>query len=164
MKLAGIILVFCACVFGGTAVAGKYLSVLKGVERAERLVGAMIDGVRLEHRTMSEILEGVLNTDEETKALVSSVLKNSEGKRIVLKKDTAEKSGFCTDEEANKLLEEAFEIFGKTTAEEQIKSLEQIQSSLRKRHELLLKPTYERAKLARSMGVIAGFLAVVILV
>ena len=154
MKLAGIILVFCACIFGGTAVAGKYLSVLKGIERAERLVGAMIDGVRLEHRTMVEILEGVLNTDEETEALVSSVLK----------KDTAEKSGFCTDEEANKLLEEAFEIFGRTTADEQIKSLEHIQSGLRKRHELLSKPTYERAKLARSMGVIAGFLAAVILV
>ncbi len=164
MKLFGIALVFLAFVFGGAALARKYISVLEGVERAEKLVAAFADGVRREHGTMEEILRSVLETDDKTDYFINDVLKNSAGKRIVLKKGTAAETGFCSDEFANKLLFEAFNIFGKTDAAEQALYLEHIRSSLCKRHEQLAKPTYERAKLARSFGVIAGFLAAVILI
>ena len=164
MKLFGIALVFLAFVFGGVVLARKYISVLEGVERAEKLVAAFADGVRREHGTMEEILRSVLETDDKTDYFINDVLKNSAGKRIVLKKGTAAETGFCSDGFANKLLFEAFDIFGKTDAAEQALYLEHIRSSLRKRHEQLLQPTYERAKLARSFGVIAGFLAAVILI
>lgn len=164
MKLLGILLVFTACIFGGAALARRYISVLEGVERAEKLVAALADGVRREHGTMEEILRGVLKTDDKTECFISAVFKNSAGKRIVLKKEITEKTGFCSDGFANKLLLEAFDIFGKTDAAEQALRLEHIQSSLCKRREQLTKPTYERAKLARSFGVIAGFLAAVILI
>ncbi len=164
MKLFGIALVFLSFVFGGAVLARRYISVLEGVERAEKLVAALADGVRREHGTMEEILRGVLKTDDKTECFVNAVLKNSAGKRIVLKKETAAETGFCSDGFANKLLLEAFDFFGKTDAAEQALRLEHIQSSLCKRREQLTKPTYERAKLARSFGVIAGFLAAVILI
>lgn len=164
MKLLGILLVFAACIFGGAALARRYISVLEGVERAEKLVAALADGVRREHGTMEEILCSVLKTDDKTDCFINAVLKNSAGKRIVLKRETAAETGFCSDGFANKLLLEAFDIFGKTDAVEQVLRLEHIQSSLYKRREQLLKPTYERAKLARSFGVLAGFLAAVILI
>lgn len=164
MKLFGILLVFTACVFGGAAAAERYRALPLGAERAERLVAAMISGIKNEHGTLDEILHGVLKTDEKTDEFVSSVLKSSAGKRIVLKKGEAAKIGFCRDEAAAELLEEAFEIFGKTAAQEQIKSLEHVREKLAERQSSLSQPCCERAKLARSFGVIAGFLAAVILI
>ena len=96
MKLFGIALVFLAFVFGGAALARKYISVLEGVERAEKLVAAFADGVRREHGTMEEILRSVLETDDKTDYFINDVLKNSAGKRIVLKKGTAAETGFCS--------------------------------------------------------------------
>ena len=82
---------------------------------------------------------------------------------IMLKKEIASETGFCSDDYTNKLLQEAFDIFGKTTAEEQISRLKHIRGGIITRREELLQPSLQKAKLSRSFGIIAGLLAAVIL-
>lgn len=164
IRFFGIMLVFLSCVFGGAAAAKKQLSVLEGIERAEKLVSAIIEGILSERSTMTEILQGIVGENEKTDGFICSVLKNSAGKRIVLKKEIVERTGFCSDGPTAKALEETFEIFGTAAAEEQVHRLKHIQNGIAKRREQLLKPVLERARLARSFGAIAGLLAAVILI
>ena len=112
---------------------------------------------------MEEILQSAKGMDEKTDVFIDAVLKNSEGKRIMLKKEIASETGFCSDDYTNKLLQEAFDIFGKTTAEEQISRLKHIRGGIITRREELLQPSLQKAKLSRSFGIIAGLLAAVIL-
>ena len=82
---------------------------------------------------------------------------------VMLKKEIASETGFCSDDYTNKLLQEAFDIFGKTTAEEQISRLKHICGGIITRSEELLQPSLQKAKLSRSFGIIAGLLAAAIL-
>ena len=163
MKLLGIVLVFLSFVFCGIAASKKYLSLTEGIEKAEKLINTIIDGILNDRSTMEEILQRVKVMDEKTDVFIDAVLKNSEGKRIMLKKEIASETGFCSDDYTNKLLQEAFDIFGKTTAEEQISRLKHIRGGIITRREELLQPSLQKAKLSRSFGIIAGLLAAVIL-
>ena len=163
MKLLGIVLVFLSFVFCGIAASKKYLSLTEGIEKAEKLINTIIDGILNDRSTMEEILQRAKGMDEKTDVFIDAVLKNSEGKRIMLKKEIASETGFCSDDYTNKLLQEAFDIFGKTTAEEQISRLKHIRGGIIIRREELLQPSLQKAKLSRSFGIIAGLLAAVIL-
>ena len=135
----------------------------EGIEKAEKLINTIIDGILNDRSTMEEILQRAKGMDEKTDVFIDAVLKNSEGKRIMLKKEIASETGFCSDDYTNKLLQEAFDIFGKTTAEEQISRLKHIRGGIITRREELLQPSLQKAKLSRSFGIIAGLLAAVIL-
>ena len=156
-------LVFLSFVFCGIAASKKYLSLTEGIEKAEKLINTIIDGILNDRSTMEEILQRAKGMDEKTDVFIDAVLKNSEGKRIMLKKEIASETGFCSDDYTNKLLQEAFDIFGKTTAEEQISRLKHIRGGIITRREELLQPSLQKAKLSRSFGIIAGLLAAVIL-
>ena len=153
MKLFGIVLVFLSFVFGGIAVSKNYLSLTEGIEKAEKLINTIIDGILNDRSTMEEILQRAKGMDEKTDVFIDAVLK----------KEIAEETGFCSDDYTNKLLQEAFDIFGKTTAEEQISRLKHIRGGIITRREELLQPSLQKAKLSRSFGIIAGLLAAVIL-
>ena len=90
MKLLGIVLVFLSFVFCGIAASKKYLSLTEGIEKAEKLINTIIDGILNDRSTMEEILQRAKGMDEKTDVFIDAVLKNSEGKRIVLKKEIAE--------------------------------------------------------------------------
>lgn len=163
MKFVGEVLVFAAFTAAGFIVGKKYISLLDGIERAEEFIGGLILGLSDERQTLSEILEHMSGKDKATDVFIGFLQNSSKGKRIYFKNDYAVKSGFCNDDYSNKLVAKAFDIFGKTTAEEQTASLKRIRAMLVKRYDELSEAVRQKAKLSQSFGVLAGFAAVIIL-
>lgn len=163
MKLVGIILVFAAFTVTGFVMGRKYTSLLDGIERAEEFVEELITGIADERQTILEILENIHRNDEATAAFIQILKNTSKGKMICFKHNYAVESGFCIDDYSNKLVEKAFNIFGKTTAHEQTACLKRIRAMLAKRYDELSDSVTQKAKLSRSFGVLTGFAVAIIL-
>ena len=95
MKLLGIVLVFLSFVFCGIAASKKYLSLTEGIEKAEKLINTIIDGILNDRSTMEEILQRAKGMDEKTDVFIDAVLKNSEGKELCSKKKLRQKRDFA---------------------------------------------------------------------
>lgn len=159
MKILGIAFVFSATSFAGFFAGERYLSMLKGIKRAESFIANVILGLQSERQTLTEIFESTANScDEQTKKFIDMLDLKSLG-------DASKKAseyGFCSEKTANSILSEAFFVLGKYSAAEQIKELEFCRSKLASLYEKSEENFRSKAKLSGYSGVLAGiFLAII---
>ncbi len=161
MKLVGLVAVLIAAGAAGFYAGDKYLSVLKGIKRTDRLISQIILGLQSEHQTLGEIFENASeNGDLSTKNFLQniSVSNLAEGAKI------AKKCDFCRDKTAIAILSEAFGILGKYSAEQQIEELNFCRNKLRALYENSEEQILAKAKLSRCFGILAGAFIFIMLI
>ena len=160
MKLIGIALIFSSATAVGFFISDKYLSMLKGIKRADILLKNIILGLQNERQTLSQIFENASACgDEKTKQFIA-IIKIRDLENIG---KSASECGFCSNSTANSILSEAFFVLGKYSAEEQIKELSFCRSKLQALFEKSEETLYMKAKLSRYSGVLAGAFFAIIL-
>ena len=160
MKLVGIVMIASALSAGGFFAGEKYFSVLKGIDRADKLLGNIILGLQSERMTIEEIFENAVKTgDETTKNFIENLSPQETGNAAKI----AYECGFCKNDTANSILSEAFFVLGRYSAEEQVKEIEFCRRKLKNLYEKSEEPFLMKAKLARYSGVLAGIFAAIVL-
>ncbi|MBQ7874841.1 MAG: hypothetical protein IJ306_06780 [Oscillospiraceae bacterium] len=159
MKLFGITMIFAAAAAAGFLAEEKYLSMLKGIKRAENLMVNFILGLKSERLTLSEIFENAVSSgDEKTKRFIMNIPLQ----KLEDAPEISEKCGFCNDRTANSILGEAFCMLGKYSADEQISELEFCRNRFRSLYEKNEEPYKMKAKLSRYAGILSGIFFAII--
>ncbi len=161
MKILGLLMVLVSACGIGFYIGEKYISQLKGVKKAEKLVGNIILGLQSERLTLSEIFENIaVSGDLSTQSFIENLSFNN----LSTVSKTAEESGFCCDKEAILILNEAFSVLGKYSAEEQIKELLFSREKLKRLYEKNEEDIKNKAKLSRCSGALAGVFIFIVLI
>ena len=161
MKFFGLILLFSAFSLVGFLKANSYLSSLKDIKRAEFLIKNIGLCIKKENMSVGKIFEICsLECDEKTKIFLDSISPKDFGNVIFF----SQKSNFCKDKTANRILQEAFLVLGKYSAAEQLSELEFCRKKLLNLYEKSEDSLKNKAKLFRSLGVLCGMLFVIILI
>lgn len=161
MKLIGTAMIITACSCVGMLLSKEYISVLKGIERAEKLIKNISACLENENMSIPEIFEyiSVLGDDKTNEFIENIRIGNMDNTS-----ETAEQCGFCTDDEAKNILSEAFSVLGKSSASEQIKELDFCRNRLKSIRESKAEEIISKAKFARRIGFTAGVFAAVVLI
>jgi len=165
MKTIGIILILISLSATGAVIGENYLSMLKGIKRAESFLSTLLIGLENGRLSIYEMLDSAVSGgDKETIAFVGILSKNIVPGAETLNKKELYDSGFCKDKIAASAVLEAISILGKCSAEEQIEKIKYCRENIRKRYETSFEIYRQKAKLSRCSGVLAGLLAAVIFI
>jgi len=161
MKLLGIILIFFSFACGGIISGNRYILFLEEIKRAEMLLKNIIFCLKKERMTVLEILDkcSVL-CDEKTKDFLFGITPKNFPEIGKL----AEKRNFCSEKNANYILQEAFSVLGKYSAEDQISELEFCRKKLENLYLKNEENFISKARLLKNSGFLAGAFFVIILV
>ncbi len=161
MKLLGIIMVLISASGVGFYIGSKYISVLKGIKRAENFIGSIILELKNERLTLSQMFENAAALGDMS---TQSFIKNLSFQNLNNISKIALESGFCPDESALAVLNEAFSVLGKYSAADQITELEFCKNKLHSIYEKNEENLLAKAKLSRSFGILSGiFFAIILL-
>lgn len=161
MKLIGIFIIFSACSLTGFMYSQKYKLKIDEIKRAEVFIKTIVFCLKNDHMSTPEIFDCIYSScDETTKKFVESIRKNCFNNI----EETAKECGFCCDKSTIQILNEAFFVFGKYSAEEQIYELEICRNKLKSLYEKNFDSLSTKSKLSLRFGVICGLLFVLILI
>ncbi|MBR3962908.1 MAG: stage III sporulation protein AB [Oscillospiraceae bacterium] len=161
MKIFGLALLFSAFLYSGFFIGSRYISALKEIERSGNLLKNIIFCLKKENMTVSKIFETCsLESDGETKNFILSLSpKNFDNIEIL-----SAKTNFCKVKSANRILQEAFSVLGKYSADEQLSEIEFCRKKLINLYEKSEEPFKSKAKLFRYFGILAGAFFVIIFI
>lgn len=161
MKLLGIMFVFVSVFSIGLVFSKRQLSVLKGIERAEKHLGNILLDIKNEHLTTAEIFNKICTEEDfETKeffSLISPEKLNDTSK-------IAYQCGFIKNKTAADIFGEAFSVLGKYSVEDQEKEIEFCRNKLNFLYKKSEDEIKTRAKLIAYSGFFGGILAAILLI
>ena len=161
MKFYGLILLFSAFSLVGFLKANSYLSSLKDIKRAEFLIKNIGMCIKKENMSVGKIFEICsLECDEKTKIFLDSISPKDFGNVIFF----SQKSNFCKDKTANRILQEAFLVLGKYSAAEQLSELEFCRKKANELYSKSENDLLSKAKIFKYSGILAGIFLVIILI
>ena len=161
MKYIGIAILFSAFSFLGFSEAKKCILAIESIKRAEFLLKNIVFCLKKERMTVNKIFENcICECDEKTKAFLESFsFRNSQNIDFI-----AQKSEFCLLPEVNSVLQEAFSVLGKYSAEHQISEIEFCRKKIGNIYEKREKDFLSKAKLFRYSGILSGLFFAVMLI
>lgn len=161
MKIAGIILIIISFSYIGYVLGEKQLSVLKEIERTDKILKNIILGLKDKKKTVFEIFDEIKAfSDKETIDFLNSIYKNN-GTSIEQK---AKETGFCYSSSITSVLEDIFSVLGKYTSDEQISELEFCREKLKNKYSEIKGPAFEKAKLYKYSGILSGIFTAVLFI
>lgn len=156
MKIIGFFFVVASLSFLGIFISQKISEKIKNMKKSEEIITALINGTENGRHTFDEMLDEITKICTEEKAL--RLCGRFQNENL-----DDESELFSGNEETDKALENALRVFGTCFAKEQVRELnyyrEIIRNEISKNEEAYLK----NSKLAKSLGVLCGFLAAILL-
>lgn len=161
MKAVGIIFIITSFSAFGFYKSQKQLSVLKGIERAEKFLKNVLICLNTEHMTVKEIIENIAKTsDDKTKRFVLCLNDHD----LTNSMKTSDLCDFCPSKEAVYIISEAFSVLGKYSLDEQTHEIENCIEKLKNIYRNKEDETKKKAEFSKISGILCGFFAAVLLI